>query len=171
MIDYTHFKFCPSCGQSAIKRHQKNAMQCLSCGYIYFHNTASAVAAILRAGDRLVLVKRNHGPKKGFYDLPGGFVDRNESAETAVRREIREELDIGPRSLKYFDTFPNTYRFGNVTYFTCDIIFVGVLPSRPLIMLNDEIAAIEFIRPADIDYKRIAFTSVRSALKKYALTR
>jgi NADH pyrophosphatase NudC (nudix superfamily) len=168
MIDLTQYKFCPSCGKPALKLHQKNAMMCVACGYVYFHNTASAVAGIIHGPDGIVLVKRNHAPKKGYFDLPGGFVDYNESAETALRREIVEELAVPLKKIKYFGSFPNIYRFCGVRYYTCDIVFTCTVQSGDLIQPNDEISEIKFVRPAEIDFDRIAFKSIRFALKKYA---
>jgi len=52
-------------------------------------------AAILVDG-RLLLVKRRHPPEAGCWGLPGGKVDWLEPLADAVRREIREELGIGP---------------------------------------------------------------------------
>lgn len=170
MIDLTHFKFCPSCGKPGVKRHLKNALQCDVCGFTYFHNTASAVAGIVQKQGRLMLVKRNHSPRSGYDDLPGGFVEYNEAAETALRREMREELNIELSAIKYFGSFPNKYRFGGIDYFTCDLIFTCTLVSSALLRPNDEIAEIKFVRPAEIDFNRIAFKSIRFALKKYART-
>jgi NADH pyrophosphatase NudC (nudix superfamily) len=169
MIAFTHFKFCPSCGQATIQTHQKNAMQCAQCGYVYFHNTAGAVSCILQCRGQILLVKRNYPPKKGYYDLPGGFIDYNESAESALRRELREELELEPRNLKYFCSFPNTYKFGNVCYFTCDMVFIATVSSETLIKPHEEIAEIIFINPKEISETRLAFKSVSLALKQYAL--
>jgi ADP-ribose pyrophosphatase YjhB (NUDIX family) len=50
-------------------------------------------AAILRDG-RLLLVERRKIPEAGHWNLPGGKVDFLERVETAVLREIREEIGV-----------------------------------------------------------------------------
>ena len=47
MLRFTHFKNCPRCGKTGIRSYQINALKCPTCGFLYFHNTASAVAAII----------------------------------------------------------------------------------------------------------------------------
>lgn len=42
----------------------------------------------------IFLVKRKHEPFKGYYALPGGFIELGESAEEAITREVKEELGI-----------------------------------------------------------------------------
>ena len=44
--------------------------------------------------DRLLMVKRGHEPNKGLWTVPGGRVERGESLEDAVKREIREETGL-----------------------------------------------------------------------------
>lgn len=50
-------------------------------------------AAILRDG-KLLLVKRLKAPEAGCWNLPGGKVDFGERVETAVAREILEEIGV-----------------------------------------------------------------------------
>ena len=51
-------------------------------------------AAILNAAGELLLIQRLREPEAGAWGLPGGKVDFGEPAETAVIREIAEELGI-----------------------------------------------------------------------------
>ena len=50
-------------------------------------------AAILRDG-RILLVERRKAPEAGYWNLPGGKVDFLERVETAVLREIKEEIGV-----------------------------------------------------------------------------
>ncbi|MFI6586859.1 NUDIX domain-containing protein [Embleya sp. NPDC050493] len=52
---------------------------------------AAASALITDAEDRVLLVKPNY---RDYWNLPGGFVDRNEPPHVACAREIREELGL-----------------------------------------------------------------------------
>ena len=58
LLRYANFKFCPNCGKADVAELRKNAMRCESCGFVYFHNCASATAAIIETG------KRHHFDKK-----------------------------------------------------------------------------------------------------------
>lgn len=168
MLSTTHFKFCPWCGNRAISVFEKNGMQCAACGYVYFHNCASAVTAIIETKRGIIFTKRNHAPKKGLLDLPGGFCDYHESLEDALRREIREELALDLASVSYYGSFPNVYRFKGVTYFTVDSVFICRARTLSSLAPNPEIAAVLFAKPSSIDMKRVAFDSTRRAIRAYA---
>lgn len=90
-------RFCPFCGEPNRKvaggRHRK----CPACGLHDWRNPAPAVGcAILRdapggGGREILLSRRARPPKKGQWDLVGGFVDAGETPEDAARREVEEE--------------------------------------------------------------------------------
>ena len=51
------------------------------------------VAAVIRRGDEIFATKRGYGDMKGGWEFPGGKMEKGESKEEALVREIREELD------------------------------------------------------------------------------
>lgn len=52
------------------------------------------VGAIAVDDDRLLLVRRGHGPAAGSWSVPGGRVERGETLAEAVVREVAEETRI-----------------------------------------------------------------------------
>lgn len=84
--------YCPSCGQASLTRSDAKAFRCEHCQFTYFHNTASAVLAVICCGDEVLVAERGRNPSKGMLDFPGGFVDYDESLEQALYRELQEEL-------------------------------------------------------------------------------
>jgi ADP-ribose pyrophosphatase YjhB (NUDIX family) len=106
-------------------------------------------------------------PKRGYHDLPGGFAEYGESLETALKREIKEEINIAVVDLRYFASFSNTYLYKKVTYFTTDTFFICRPVNPELMRPNREISEIDILKPDEIDLKRIAFESTQKALQKY----
>ena len=90
-------RFCPFCGEPNRKVAGARHRRCPSCGLHDWRNPAPAVGcAILKPssdgdGLRVLLSRRAHPPKKGQWDLVGGFVDAGETPEQAARREVLEE--------------------------------------------------------------------------------
>ncbi len=54
---------------------------------------------------KVLLVRRGNEPFKGKWAIPGGFVDMNESLETAAKRELEEETGVKNVYLEQLYTF------------------------------------------------------------------
>ena len=171
MIKHTHFRFCPKCGSQNIGAFNGKGMNCGDCGYLYFHNCASATMGIIEAANGIILVKRDSPPKRGYYDLPGGFVDYGESLEAALKREVKEELNIVVVDLRYLGSFPNIYRYKKIAYFTTDAVFICRPANVEGMHPKEEISEIAIIKPEKIDMEAIAFESSRQALQNYLRAR
>ena len=52
------------------------------------------VAAIFRKDNSIFATEKGYGEFKGYWEFPGGKVEPGESLEEALRREIREELQV-----------------------------------------------------------------------------
>ena len=50
------------------------------------------VAAIIRKDNRIFATQRGYGEWKDWWEFPGGKMEPGETAEEALKREIREEL-------------------------------------------------------------------------------
>lgn len=163
MLGYTKFRFCPRCGNQSLSILDQNGMACDCCDLKYFHNAAAAVACILVSPQGVVLAERTCEPSKGLLDLPGGFVNYNESLEEALRRELLEELNIRISKFRYLVSIPNEYTYDDITYFTTDSIFLVEWSETFTLKPNHEIARIQFVRIDEIEMNKLAFSSTRKA--------
>jgi len=55
--------------------------------------TVHVVAAIIRRDDKILATQRGYGEYKDGWEFPGGKINEGETAEEAIAREIKEELD------------------------------------------------------------------------------
>jgi ADP-ribose pyrophosphatase YjhB (NUDIX family) len=86
--------FCPRCGATATVRFPRS-LHCERCGYAAFFNPKPVGCALARDDHgRVWLARRGFEPGRGRWSMPGGFVDLGETVETAIAREIEEELAV-----------------------------------------------------------------------------
>lgn len=52
------------------------------------------VAAIIEHKGKLLATQRGYGEFEGMWEFPGGKIEPGETAESALKREIQEELGI-----------------------------------------------------------------------------
>ena len=166
-----HFKFCPSCGQPPAVEPAGRSFHCPSCGFVYYFNPATAAAAfVVDAEGRALLIRRAKDPAKGKLALPGGFVDVGETCEAALRRELREEVNVELTALEYLSSHPNFYPYKGVTYPVLDFFFVARARDAGAVAALDAVESYCWLQPAAIDPEDIAFPSMKAALEVY-LTR
>ncbi len=166
----TAFKYCPKCQSSDIEIVEDRKLSCHHCGLVYYQNVATATAVILRKKDEILFTIRNRDPKKGMLDLPGGFVDPDETAEQGAQRELKEELnlEIPIENFSYFQSRFNHYEYKDILYKTCDLIFIAEFPSDTELTLEfDEIQDVKWIKLDEIKLEEIGFDSLRKAVEDY----
>ena len=162
------FKHCPKCGNEKIKFINNRYFKCDNCEFVYFHNVATATAAIIVHNNEILLTVRAKNPEKGKLDLPGGFVNPDETLEQGLSREINEELGLKLTNWLYFCGLPNTYTFKGITYYTQDCVFINRLVSKPAITIEQsEITDYLWLNMDLLDPSRMAFNSLRTAVVRF----
>lgn len=85
--------YCPACGGETRVTDAGHRRRCLSCGAGHFPRTDPAVIMLVTDGDRCVLGQRVGAPRNRWSTL-AGFVEAGESLESAVVREVYEEVGL-----------------------------------------------------------------------------
>src|SRR5215218_3374473 len=97
--NHRHYRYCPHC--AAPLEHQLEGLRprptCASCGFVQYLNPPLAATIILPRGDRVLMGRRTIEPRRGYWTLPGGYVELGESAEEAAVREAKEEVGVDVR--------------------------------------------------------------------------
>jgi len=160
MLPIDHFRHCPSC--AAPSASGANPFVCPACGFAYYFNpTVSAGAFLTDEAGRLLVIRRAKEPGKGKLGIPGGFIDIGETAEDALRREVREEVGLEIADVRFLASFPNLYPYKGVTYPVCDLLFAGRAANPETARPLDGVAGIEWRLPDEIDGGEWAFESLR----------
>jgi 8-oxo-dGTP diphosphatase len=71
--------------------------------------TVNVVAAIIIKDKKIFATQRGYGEFKDGWEFPGGKVEKGETPENAIVREIKEELDTEIKVNEYFDTVEYDY--------------------------------------------------------------
>ncbi len=162
--------YCPKCGAETLLSEQNRKYSCSECDFLFFQNVAAATMAVVTQFNEgtlwLLVATRAKDPGKGFYDLPGGFVDPDESAEQALERELVEEIGVKPIPYRYLTSFPNTYPYQNVVYKTCDLVFHVELEPNAKVRADDDVESLEWVPLAEITTEQFAFDSTKRAISE-----
>jgi NAD+ diphosphatase len=161
------FNFCARCGSSAISSLDSRAIRCAQCHFELYVNSAAAAAVFIRFGQLLLLTVRGREPDRGKFDLPGGFIEFDESAETCARREVMEELNLSLGELTYLTSAPNDYFYGEVHYKTTDLFFVSAISEISAIVPRDDVSGFQLVDPTGFDAGQLAFPSTRFAFQRF----
>lgn len=64
-----------------------------------------AIAVLIYQNQFLICERKNKF--EGYFEFPGGKIEKNESGEEAIKRELLEELNLSISQLKYFKSYQN----------------------------------------------------------------
>ena len=135
---------------------------CDDCGFINYDNPKIVAGALPVAPDgRILICKRAIEPRLGYWTLPAGFLENEETVQEGAAREAWEEalaeIEIGPM-LGLF----NIPRISQV-----QILFLARLLNPDTIGAGPESLEVRLVEWHQIPWDEIAFPSVRWTLEYY----
>ncbi len=156
--------FCSNCGAAvefrvppgdSLPRHV-----CPQCGTIHYQNPKLVVGALAEWEDRILLCRRAIEPRLGFWTLPAGFMENEETTAQAAALETAEEacarIEVG-----------ELYTLIDVPY----ISQVHLIYRARLLDLDfrpgEESLEVALFREDEIPWDEIAFRSIALSLRHY----
>ncbi|WNG13904.1 NAD(+) diphosphatase [Cystobacter fuscus] len=98
-------RFCGRCAQPTVHTPGERARRCSACRTPFYPRISPAVIVLISRGDEMLLA-RNASFPDAFFSTLAGFVDVGESLEETVAREVREEVGLELKNLRYFGSQP-----------------------------------------------------------------
>jgi len=99
---------------------------CPGCRYTIYDYPRPCVGVIVVKGDALLMLTRGHLPKRGWYDVPGGFLEPGEDIEKGARRELLEETGLRVGRVRSLGMYWDRYHLRGFGYFpTMNFYFLG----------------------------------------------
>lgn len=162
------FKYCPKCGSEDFRINNLKSKKCGSCGFTYYFNSCAATAGFIVTEKRELLVcRRAKNPAKGTLDLPGGFVDMDETAEEGIAREIFEETGLKISRTEYLFSIPNIYEYSGFTVHTLDMFLLCEVDDIHHTKADDDVSEILFIPMDTVNPEDFGLQSIKKAVRRF----
>ena len=157
-------KYCSNCGTlvdisvpegDTLPRHV-----CPACNIIHYHNPKMVIGCIPKWKNKVLLCRRAIDPRRGFWTLPAGFMENDETLAQAAARETMEEANARVKigNLYAIYNLPNI----NQVYF----LFLA-----ELLDLNFEPGIesldVELFKEEEVPWDEMAFRVISIPLKRY----
>ncbi len=101
-------KFCPKCGRdlktAEIDGRSRLSCSSATCDYVFWDNPTPVLAALVERDGLVVLVRNKQWPQK-MFGLVTGFLEKNETPESGVLREVKEELGLVGRIVEFIGIY------------------------------------------------------------------
>ena len=112
---YKNNQFCGACGSKMQRHNSERAMFCTCNNLLIYPKISPCIIVLVTKGEELLLAHNKNFPG-AFYSTLAGFIEAGESAESAIHREIYEEVKIKVKNIQYYGSqswpFPSQLMLG-----------------------------------------------------------
>lgn len=140
------FRYCPQCAHplttAAVGGAERLVCAVPGCGFVHWDNPVPVVAAVVEHEGQILLARNVEWPPE-FYALITGFLEKGETPESGVQREVEEELGLRPLAANFI----GLYEFHRKN----QLLICYHVPAEGTVRLNEELA----------DYKHVPFDQAR----------
>ncbi len=157
-------RFCNQCGEPVkyqIPRgDDKPRAVCQSCHFIHYENPKIVNACIVEHEGKILLGKRTIEPRKGFWNVPAGFMENGEATRSGAIREVKEEVLADLKNVTLFGVYNIIQRNQVHVYFRGEL-------AHEHFGAGAETSDAKLFAPEHIPWSKLAFPVGITALKRY----
>jgi ADP-ribose pyrophosphatase YjhB (NUDIX family)/ribosomal protein S18 acetylase RimI-like enzyme len=139
---------------------------CAACGFILYRNPVPGVGVLVEMEEGIVLVERGQPPFVGWWALPSGYIEADESVEQAAVRECKEETGLDVELVELF----GVYSFPEGPVQSGIVIFYRARPVGGELRAGDDAQDVGFFDP-DALPEKLAFRTHREVLERWVRSR
>lgn len=161
---YDNHRYCGRCGALTVPHISERALVCTSCK-LHFYPRINPCVIVLVIKDDEILLARHFGKTNAFFSCLAGFMEVGETPEETVMREVREEVGIEVKNIRYVRSqswpFPSQLMLG----------FFADYKSGDICVDGKEITEADWFRCADLPITPAPSISVAGQLIELFLQR
>jgi len=158
------YRFCSLCSAELAENKEGN-LGCTRCSFVNYRNPRPTATALVLHNNKLLLTKRAREPFKNWWDLPGGFLHRNETPDVGALRELKEETGLDIKIIKQFGIYTGTYPSDTEPFDIISIVYVAESPTANL-GAYDDVCESRWFSKQEIP-SEIAFDSNQTIIKNF----
>jgi len=160
--------YCPQCGaeMDTADVAGRTRQFCPDCGFVLYRNPVPGVGLLVEMEGRILLVQRGHAPFEGWWTLPAGYIEADESVEQAAIRECKEETGLDVELLELF----GVYSFPEGPVQSGIIIFFRAQPVGGELRAGDDARDVQAFLPDELP-EPLAFRTHREVLERWRRSR
>jgi NAD+ diphosphatase len=98
-------KFCGKCGSQTNEKPDERAIICPNCNTLVFPKISPSIIVAITCNDQILLAHNSNFPGS-WYSLVAGYTDIGESLEECVIREVKEEVGLDVKNIRYYKSQP-----------------------------------------------------------------
>ena len=102
------YRFCPQCATPLVEQHTagrlRTACPAPDCGFVHWNNPLPVLAAVVEYRGQMFLARNAQWPE-GMFALVTGFMERDETPEEGIARELKEETNLDAQSISLIGVY------------------------------------------------------------------
>ena len=160
---YSNNRYCGKCRSATEASHTERALSCPGCGRVIYPQISPAVIVGVLDGENILLTRYANRPYQKLA-LVAGFVEIGETPEDTVRREVREEVGLEVKNIRYYKSQPWAFSQSMLLGFFAD------LDGPPEIKLDTtELSEAVWLSRADIPEERSPLSLTQDMIQTWRM--
>ena len=157
-------KFCSNCGGPVVHRVPPGdnlpRYVCDACATIHYQNPRMVVGCLPEWRSKVLLCRRAIEPRHGYWTLPAGFMENDETVAQAALRETMEEANARVELGDMYSVLSVPHVSQVHVFYRAALLDLDFGPGI-------ESLEVKLFDEADIPWNDIAFRTVSSTLRHY----
>ena len=133
---------------------------CAACGTVHYQNPKIVAGCVVEHAGRILLCRRAIEPRRGYWTIPAGFMENEETLQQAAARECLEEALAEVEIADLCAVVHVLHAHQVHVMFRADLL-------EPRYGVGEESLEVGLYDEAEIPWPEIAFPSVSFALRRY----